>query len=171
MTSSFTVSATTTFTVTHARHMAAKVAADLKRMQRFYGAPSDLDIADYETEVVELLKAGYLGTVTYGYKRGDKWIEPTLRYSAKDLAGADGVDDDPGKVRPGADISGASFYNYLTYSSAWLNLTPDQREAFKKSLPFQRSTAAEPGIDGYLTPDRIYSAGGKALDRFSVRTY
>lgn len=171
MTSSFTVSATTTFTVTHARHMAAKVAADLKRMQRFYGSPSDTDIANYEAEVVELLKVGYLGTLTCGYKRGDKWIEPTLRYSAKDLAGADGVDDDPGKVRPNADISGASFYNYLTYSSAWFSLTSVQQEAFKKSLPFQRTTANEPGIDGYLAPDRTYSAGGKALDRFSVRTY
>jgi hypothetical protein len=151
--------------------MAAKVAADLKRMQRFYGAPSDADIKDNEAEIVELLKAGYLGTVTYGYKRDGLWIEPTLRYSAKDLADTDGNDDDPGKVRPGADISGASFYNYLTYSAAWSNLTPSQQEAFNKTLPFQRSGAAEPGIGGYLMPDRTYSAGGKALDRFSVRSY
>ena len=41
---SYTVSQTNTFTVTHARHMAAKVAADLKRMQRLYGQPSDIDI-------------------------------------------------------------------------------------------------------------------------------
>ena len=38
--SSYTITETTTFTVTHARHMAAKVSADLKRMQRFYGYPS-----------------------------------------------------------------------------------------------------------------------------------
>ncbi len=50
MTSSYTVSESTTFTVSHARHMAAKVAADLKRIQRFYGAPSDAEIADYEAE-------------------------------------------------------------------------------------------------------------------------
>jgi len=42
------------FTVTHARHMAAKVATDLKRMQRLYGAPSDPSIADYEGELIEL---------------------------------------------------------------------------------------------------------------------
>ncbi len=58
MTGSYTQSSTSTFTITHARHMAAKLAADLKRMQRFYGAPSDDRIAAYETEVVELLKAG-----------------------------------------------------------------------------------------------------------------
>lgn len=171
MTSSYTVSVTTTFTVTHARNMAAKVATDLKRMQRLYGAPSDTDITSYETEVVELLKAGYLGTVTYGFKRNDQYIEPTLRYSAKDLASNDSNGDDPGKVRPGADITGAAFHSYLTYSSTWSSLTQAQRESFKAGLPFQRSSGSEPGINGYLVPDRTYSAGGKALDRSSVRSY
>ncbi|WP_447785316.1 HORMA-1 domain-containing protein [Stenotrophomonas bentonitica] len=171
MTGSHTLSSTSTFTVTHARHMAAKVAADLKRMQRFYGAPADDKIADYEAEVVELLKAGYLGTVTYGFKRGDNWIEPTLRYTAKDLAGMSGTDDDPGKMRPGADVTGASFYNYLTYSAAWLALSPTQQESFNQTLPFQRTGAAEPGVSGSLVSDRSYSAGGKGLDRFSVRSY
>ncbi len=58
--SSFTSTESTTFTVTHARHMAAKVAADLKRMQRFYERPTDDRLANIETEVIELLKAGYL---------------------------------------------------------------------------------------------------------------
>ena len=57
MSYSFTLSETATFTVTHARHMAAKVATDLKRMQRFYGVPNDCAITAYETEVIELLKA------------------------------------------------------------------------------------------------------------------
>lgn len=169
--SSYTVSHTNTFTVTHARHMAAKVAADLKRVQRLYGRPSDADIAIYETEVVELLKAGYLGTVTYGYKRDGQWIEPTLRYSAKDLAGADGYGDDPGKVRPGKDVAGAVFSSFLTYTSAWSSLTSAQQEEFDKSLPFQRSAGIEPSVNGYLVPDRTYTAGGKALDRSSVRSY
>ena len=62
MTSSFTFAetASTVFTITHARHMSAKVAADLKRIQRFYRTgPSDHRIADYETELANLLKAGY----------------------------------------------------------------------------------------------------------------
>jgi len=168
--SSYTISSTQTFTVTHARHMAAKVAADLKRVQRFYGAPSDASIAEYETEVVELLKAGHLDTVTYGFMRGNKWIEPTLRYTAKDLAGTSGTDDDPGKVRPGADVLDATFYSFLSYSASWWKLTSGQQDAFKKGLPFYRGSASEPGINGYLMPDRTYSSGGKALDRFSVRS-
>ena len=119
MSDSYSYTESRTFTVTHARHMAAKVATDLKRMQRFYGKPSDENIADYESEATEMLRAGYLDTVTYGFKRDGKWIEPTLRYTARDLAGASANDDDPGRIRPGADISGASFYSYMTYTAAW----------------------------------------------------
>src|ERR1700683_1385252 len=56
MSYSLTVSETETFTVTHARHMAAKVAADLKRMQRFYGSPSDSWIGHYEAEITHFMK-------------------------------------------------------------------------------------------------------------------
>jgi len=171
MASSYTISASTSFTITHARHMAAKVAADLKRMQRHYGKPSDANIATYEEEVVQLLKAGYLGTVSYGYMRDGDWIEPTLRYTAKDLLGTSGSDDDPGKIKPWADINGASFYSFLTYSPAWDTLTSAQQDAFKKSLPFYRGGASEPGISGYLEQDRTYSAGGRSLGRSSVRSY
>ena len=168
---SYSFSETRSFTETHAKHMAAKVAADLKRMQRLYGRPGDIDIGNYETEVVQLLKKGYLGTVWYGYWRGGDWIEPTLRYTARDLEGGSANDDDPGRIRPNADISGASFYSYLTYSAAWDKLSDAEKDAFKKSLPFYRGGAAEPGVNGYLTDDRTYSSGGRALQRASVRRY
>ena len=171
MSSSFTLTETTTFTVTHARHMAAKVATDLKRMQRLYGKPCDLDISNYESEIVELLKREYLNTVTYGFRRDGKWIEPALRYNAHDLVGSHANDDDPGRVRPGADIVGASFYSFLTYNSSWDELTEDEKSEFKKTLPFQRGNAPEPGIHGYMTDDKIYSSGGRALYRSSVRSY
>jgi hypothetical protein len=169
--SSFTITETTTFTVTHARHLATKVSADLKRMQRFYGQPSDVSIAQYETEVIELLKAGYLGTLTLGYKRNGAWIEPTLRYTARDLAGSESTDDDPGRVRPGANIENATFYNYMTYSSRWKSLSNAEQEAFKKTLPFDREGAPEPTVSGYLESDRTYSSGGRSLSRASVRSY
>lgn len=171
MSYSFSYTESSTFTVTHARHVAAKVATDLKRMQRFYGNPSDAEIASYETEVVELIKAGYLGTVTYGFKKDGNWIEPTLRYTARDLTGAAANDDDPGRIRAGADISGATFHSYLTYSAAWDQLTQTARDAFKATLPFFRNGAAEPGITGYLSNDKTYSSGDRALDRASVRSF
>ncbi|HHJ19000.1 MAG TPA: hypothetical protein ENJ84_04105 [Gammaproteobacteria bacterium] len=171
MSYSYTLSETAAFTVTHAKHIAAKVATDLKRMQRLYGKPSNTAIADYETEVIALLKAGYLGTVTYGFKRDGEWIEPTLRYTARDLHGSTANDNDPGRIRPGANIDGASFYSYLTYSSAWDSLSWPEKDEFKEQLPFKRGGADEPGVNGYFSNDRIYSSGGRALDRASVRSF
>lgn len=170
MSYSFTQTGSQAFTITHARYLASKVATDLKRIQRFYGCPTDTRITEYETELVELLRNGYLDNVTYGFKRGDNWIEPTLRYTAKELSGLTSADDDPGKIKPGADISGASFYSFLTYNSAYLQLTREQQNSFESSLPFKRGDAQPPGIFGYLTNDKSYSTGGKALDRSYVKT-
>lgn len=171
MSYSYTLSDTITFTLTHARHLAAKIATDLKRLQRLYGQPSDTSIANYEIEITELLKGGYFGTLTIGFKRNGEWIEPALRYTARDLAGLAANDDDPGRIRPSANVTGATFGSYMTYTTAWDNLTLAEQEAFKKRMPFYRGGAPEPGIHGYLSSDRTYSAGGRALDRSSVRSY
>lgn len=170
MSYSITVSESATFTVTHARHMAAKVATDLKRLQRFYGSPSDTRIADYETEAIALMKAGYLNYVWYGFKRNNLWIEPTLKYTAQDLYSGS-VDDDPGKIRPGADVSGASFSSYLTYSAKWHALSTAEQDAYERGLPYIRTGAAEPAVNGYLANDKTYSSGGRALERAMVRSF
>ena len=151
--------------------MASKVAADLKRMQRLYGSPSDVDIAKYEQEMISLLKAGYLGTMWLGFKKDGQWIEPTLRYTARDLAGGSANDDDPGRVLPGKNIAGATFWSFCTYSPAWDKLTTDEKDRFKKSLPWYRSGATEPTVNGYLDDDKTYSSGGRALNRASVRSF
>ena len=169
--SSYTFTDSVTFTVTHARHIAAKVATDLKRLQRLYGSPSDGHIADLEAEAVALMKAGYLDTVTYGFQRGGSWVEPTLRYAARDLAGGSADDDDPGRIRASADVSGAHFTSFLVYSSAYLLASDADRAAFEGGQPIRRTTGTEPPVSGYLTRDRTYSAGGRALDRHMVRSF
>jgi hypothetical protein len=167
---SYTSTGVVTFTATHAKHLASKVATDLKRVQRFYGHPTDQEIDDYETELTLLIKDGYLETVTYGFRRGDLWIEPTLKYTARDLAGASSIDEDPGRIRPGADVGGAYFTSYLTYSSSWSLLSTAERNAYKDLLPVRRSGAPEPGVNGHMQVDRTYSAGGRALERMTVRS-
>ena len=170
MSSSFTVTGTQTFSRAHAKRISFKVATDLKRMQRFYGRPTDREIEAYELELIELMTAGYLRTVTYGFRRDDSWIEPALRYTAFELADPS-FGDDPGRVRARADISGASFYSYLTYSKAWAALSGTEQDEFKKTLPVKRINAEEPGIDGYLQRDLSYSAGGRGLRRATVRSW
>lgn len=169
--SSYSYTSSQTFTVTNAKYLASKVAADLKRMQRFYGFPTDEKIAQFESELSVYLKNGYLKEVSFGFKRNGNWIEPTLKYTARDLAGMTAADDDPGRIRPNADVSNASFYSYLVQNSAYLNLTQSQREEFERQLPFTRTGAPAPGISGYLSSDKSYSSGGKSLDRLSVKCY
>ncbi len=169
MSYSYTTTESRTFTVTHAKNMAVKVATDLKRLQCFYGEPNDADIREYEEEVIALLRDGFLGTVWYGFKRNGNWIEPTLKYTAHDLADNPANDDDPGRVRPRKNIIGATFYSYLTYSNTWDRLTWVERDSYEMKLPFKRSNASVPGVSGYLENDRTYSSGGQALNRASVR--
>ena len=169
MSTSYTFSEIETFTVTHARRIASKVATDLLRFQRFYGEPSHRWIDDYEAELVALLKHDYLKRVTYGFKGDGKWVE-ALRYRA--LPGGVLVsDDDPGKIRPVAEVS-ASFSSYLIYNDNWYQLSQEERQAFKASLPFQRSCYDEPGVEnGYWVDDRNYTAGGRGLGRSTIRRW
>ncbi len=169
MSYSYTATETKTFTITHANYLASKVATDLKRMQRFYGSPSDPMIENFEQEIAQYLKHGYLEKVSYGYKKNGNWIEPTLIYTANDIESS--ANDDPGKVRPGRDITGASFYSFLEYSNEWFGLSDSEKEQFDDGLPLDRGTSDAPGINGYLEDDRTYSSAGKALSRSSVRSY
>jgi len=171
MSSSFTNSTTGTFTVTHAKHLASKVAADLKRIQRFYNEPSDASIAQYESELIEFLKAGYLEEVVYGFKKDGKWIVPTVRYKAKDLTNMMYADDDPGKILPNANISGASFSSFMSYKWEYHMLDDAEKNKFKASLPFQRTTGTLPTYSGYMSQDKSYYSGSRGLDRSSLKNF
>lgn len=168
--SSYTNSGSVTFTLTHAKYLASKVATDLKRIQRLYGSPSDAEIIDYEAELTEFLKKGYLQEVTYGFKINGNWTEPTLRYTAQDLAGMMANDDDPGKIRPNADVKGAYFTSYMTYTWNYHFLSENEKKSFNSNLPFLRTGAPEPGLNGYLNTDKSYSSGGKSLNRSSLKS-
>lgn len=163
MSSSYTTTSTGTFTLTHAKHIAAKVSTDLMRFTRYYRNPSVDEINKYEAELIAYLNAGYLDNVTYGYKRDGKWVE-ALKYHVIDgqLVG----DDDPGKIRPGTDVPGESFTSFLVQNDKWFSLTSEARAAFKAGLPIQRTHGTEPPLaHGVWSHDLNYSAGGRGLGR------
>lgn len=172
MSYSHTLSESRSFTITHARQLASKVAADLMRMHRLYNEPSLERVSQFEEELVAFLHNGYLDTVTYGFKRDGEWIEPSIRYVASEIT-TQGLDDDPGRVKPNQNISGANFYSYLTYSSAWDKLSSAEKIKFESSLPLKRTGAPEPSVanGGYFQSDKTYSAGGVSLGRSSIRSY
>lgn len=164
--STYTYTQTETFTITHAKHIASKVATDLLRLQRFYGSPSGQQINEYEEELVSLLKADYLKEVTYGFKRNGCWVE-ALRYHA--LPGGNLTNDDPGRILPGVDVSGATFGSYLIYNSRWHALTSAQRTTFSSILSIDRGHGTEPGLEsGVWSTGLTYSAGGQGIGRSTI---
>ena len=171
MSYSFTSTESRTFTKTHAKYMASKIVTDLKRLQRFYGKPDDSFILQHFLEAVMLLKFNFLKRITYGFQRYEKWIEPTLKYTAHDLMNDYENDDDPGKIRPGKDVSGAVFSSFLEYSNSWKKLSSEEQNEFENQLPFQRSFGTEPLFNGYLYRDLTYSSGGRTIYRESLRSY
>jgi len=163
MSTTHTLSSTATFTVTHAKYLASKLAADLRQMQLFYGTPSDKQIEDYVTEVVVLLLGGYFASVSYGFRSGGQWVM-VIKYDAV-TGGVLLSDDRAGRVRPGVNVSSATWYSFLTYSNKFLLLSNAEREEIKARLPFARGSAEEPRIGGAWTADRSYSNGGVSVQR------
>lgn len=167
MSDSYTLTATETFTVTHAKYIAAKVSTDLLRFTRFYRNPTVQEINDYEVELVALLKAGYIDRVIYGFHRDGKWVE-ALQYHVLPDGSLMG-DDDPGKIRPGTDVPGESFTSQLWRNSRWHALSQAQQEAFYATIPIKRVSGTEMPLEkGHWSHGLSYSAGGRGIGRSTI---
>lgn len=162
MTTTYTYSET--FTVTHAKYLASKVAADLYQMQLFYGKPSNQEIDNYIEELIILLLGGYLDSVDYGFKRDGKWVIVT-KYSVK-FNSITETDDNSGSIHPGADITGAHWASYLRKNSKFFNLPKSEKDRIENLLPIQREEQAESGFhSGVWVSDKSYYNGGTSLER------
>jgi hypothetical protein len=164
--STYTETQAQTFTIAHARMLASKVATDLKKFQRFYGSPSDAAINDYEAELAVMLKYDAVTNVTYGFQRDGKWTEASVKYTA--VNGNLSSNDDPGKIRPGIDVAGATFTSFLEWN--FHNFTEAEKEAIRQECPFRRTTGNTPPLEaGYWAEDLNYAAGGRGLGRATVK--
>ena len=173
MNSPGTTTKTETFTIAHAKRMASKVGTELTRLRRLYsefGAPDEPRIALFESEIAELLKAGFLKCVSYGFRKNGEWLFALKYHAAPD--GSLASDDVPGKVRPSMDFTVAPFLSFLEYDLSFYLLSGEARASFEAGLPLQRSAGTEPGIAaGYWSEDLTYSAGERALKRSTLKRY
>lgn len=107
LSSSYAYTYERTFTITHAYLVAAKVAADLRQLQRFYDRPTDQEIQAFTDELAILLAGRYVESVEYGFEKdGVKVL--TLHYHAR-WDGTLVSQDRAGRVYAYADVSGASW--------------------------------------------------------------
>jgi hypothetical protein len=167
MTTTFT--RTRTFTITDARYIASKIAADLDLLRAYCGGrPSEPLVSNLAIEASLLLDARYLKSVEYGFRRNGVTVL-ALKYVAR----SDGTltsDDRPGRVYVESDVSDAKWYSFLEYSDAFLRLPQAQRDRFEATLPIQRvGTAAPQAGNGYWDQTRIYSSRGEGVLRHVFR--
>ena len=77
----------------------------------------------------------------------------------------------PGGIDPSVDVTGASYYNYLTYTASWGQLTASQRDTFRAALKVKRVPGDEPNYaGGYWVESRAYGVGGTELRRRLYKT-
>jgi hypothetical protein len=164
---SFSYTKSLTFTIVHARQLASMVAADMHLCALYYGHPSEQRIRDYSEELAQLLNLGYVAEYEFGYKRNGKRLV-CWRYAVQN--GVFVNDGRPGKIISTVDVSGASFYNFLTHNAVWDALDDDERDAIESVLPVQRGFGSLPTDGyGYWTTDHGYTAGGVGLGRRTFR--
>lgn len=163
MTNTFTSTATQTFTRTSAKYIASKVAADLYRFHRYYGRPTEKQIADYDYELTELLAGRYVASVEYGFKSGNSRVL-TLLYRVH----TDGSisDASPGGVFARATVESATWFSFLEHTAAWSALTAAEQARIEGGLPFSRTSGTSPNDGaGRWVVDRGYAADGTGIQR------
>lgn len=166
----FTTTQSRTFTITEARYVTSKIAADLDTLRVQYGMPSAIDVTEYAEEAAILLAKRYLKSVEYGFKR-DGLIVFSLRYEAQ-ANGTLYTDDRPGKIPYGLNMTGTNFYTHLRYTDAYFALSELQQLVVKSSLPFQRATGGEPPLSpkGLWESTRTYSKNGEGVERLTFKS-
>ena len=157
MTGTYTSTETKTSTFTHAKKVAANIAADLEILREACGAdePSDREIKNYELEATIMLYCGHWNEVQYGYRTSAGWIAgAALKYVV--VSGQMVKKSDPGGIR-GVNVGSASFYSFSRSND---NPIPPRLE---RELPWNRSYGQEP--NGRWREGRSYSNGSIGVTR------
>lgn len=171
MSFTMTITASESFTLTHAKYLASKVTADMRRCQQLYGKPSDADRNDYGTELALMLRDNYVSSYEFGFKLDEQRVV-SWHYAVTVNGLSGGADDRPGKIWPGVDVSKAYFFNFMSYSSSWWALSTEERQRIKDTMPVQRQSGNPPSDSlGYWESDLGYSANGTAMARRTFKPY
>jgi len=130
---------TYTKTITDAGYFAAKIAADLKRLQRLSGrgVPSDKAIGDYQQEAQQLIYGGYLKTVIYGFRNANQQWLLYVQYTLGRIS-LICEDNDFLNARANQDFSETRFASFLEFSDKWNQLGKEERQKIEDGLPLTR---------------------------------
>lgn len=170
MTTSYSYTTSETFTLTHARRLAAKVAADMHQCQRLYGHLTDTKIEEYQQELIVLLHGEYVKSYEFGFKTRDGKRVVSWFYTIGPSGNLEGGRS--GGLFPSADISNALMFNFLSYSSKWFALSQRERDEIEASYAIRRTDGSPPQDgNGYWDSARHYTSGGVAVTRKEFRPW
>lgn len=165
---SYTIS--DTFTLTNAKKLAAKVAADMHQSCRIYGRPLISDIERYQEELVVMLHGGYLKTYEFGFQSSDGKRTLSWLYTVSPSGDLEGGRS--GGLHATATVDASQAFNYMTYNDAWFALTVAERDRVKAQHPVNRGTGEPPQDgNGFWSTAREYGSGGVALTRKEFTPY
>ncbi|HEY1689746.1 MAG TPA: hypothetical protein VGF95_12890 [Solirubrobacteraceae bacterium] len=87
-----------------------------------------------------MLAGGYVATYEAGFRKDGKRVV-SQRYIVSSGAAAD---ERAGGIYARADVTGASWFTFMTYSSKWEALTAAAQQAVKDKVPIKRTREAPP---------------------------
>lgn len=170
MSYSYTTTTTESFTLTHAKRLAGKVAADMHQCQQFYGRPTITRIEEYKQELITLLEGEYVASYEFGFQTSDERRVISWFYTVSPAGDLEG--GRAGGLFSAADISNATLFNFLSYSTAWFALSQKERDKIEAGLSVQRTEGKPPQDgNGYWHDSRSYASGGVAVTRKEFRPW
>jgi hypothetical protein len=117
-----------------------------------------------------MLVGKYVKEYEFGFKRNGLRVL-CWQYkvnSSGDLVG--GKDDRSGGIYSRAEVADATFYNSMSYTDAWFNLSEPDKDEVRAQHSIERTTGTLPGDGtGYWVTDRTYSSSGVAFERKTFR--
>jgi HORMA domain-containing protein len=168
---SHTTTFSETFSLTNAKYLASKIVTDLELCHQRYGAPSEYAIEKYKEELILLMKDQYLEAYEFGFKTDNDKRVISWKYKIQ-MYSISGGDDAPGGLYRKANIDDARFYNLITLSDKWFELSDVDRIKVEATLPIQRGDGSEPSDgNGHWKENRSYSSGGCLVTRRSFVPY
>lgn len=170
MSSTYSTTTTKTFTLTDARRLAAKVAADMHQCKQLYGHLTDAEIEDYQQELTVLLHGGYVRSYEFGFQTKDQRRVVSWSYTVGPSGDLEGGRS--GGLYAAAKVSGTDMFNFLTPSAAWFALSAAERDKVKANYSIRRSEGSPPQDgNGYWDNSRSYTSGGVAVTRKEFRPW
>lgn len=170
MTTSYSYTTSETFTLTHARRLAAKVAADMHQCQRLYGHFTDAEIGNYQEELTVLLHGGYVKSYEFGFKTKNGQRVLSWLYNVSSSGDLEGGRS--GGLFSSANVSDADMFNFLSPSTQWFALSAIERDKIKATYSIRRTDGTSPQDgNGYWDRSRHYTSGGVAVTRKEFRPW